>query len=107
MDLNKIGRPNWGECLKNGFRGYYGPIWIVAAAIKVNDEILSDARHHLIIQFHSKKSPEKINFSNQGFLTNTGKFVTREKGLEIANSNGQFCGPKHKKQLFSEDLWSL
>lgn len=44
--------------------------------------------------------------STQGFLTNTGRFVTREEACVIAMRAGQIkekTGPAHI--LFSEDMW--
>lgn len=42
----------------------------------------------------------------QGFVTNTGRFVDRVAGLAIAKSAGQIV-EKHGSEriLFSEDMW--
>lgn len=39
----------------------------------------------------------------QGFLTNTDRFVDRKEAVQIALASGQIQEPKH--YLFSEDLW--
>lgn len=44
----------------------------------------------------------------QGFLTSTGRFVTREEGAKLVSTNGQETIDRPGKiytMLFSEDLW--
>lgn len=41
----------------------------------------------------------------QGFLTNTGRFVDRDEGFKIAQSAGQIPPTWKPRHLFSEDLW--
>lgn len=40
----------------------------------------------------------------QGFVTDTGRLVSREEARAIAVANGQCPDPPHRTLLFSEDL---
>jgi hypothetical protein len=67
---------------------------IVKAAIKYKNKIYSGLRHGLIMQEIAKEtdwgsSDEPVDPRNQGFLTNKGKFVSREEAAKIAFSAGQ------------------
>jgi len=42
---------------------------------------------------------------SQGFITSTGKFVSRFQAHTIALRHGQIDAPLRGKELFSEDLW--
>ncbi len=42
---------------------------------------------------------------NQGFLTSTGRFVSREEALKIALDNNQVIGEIHGNRLYSENLY--
>ncbi len=42
-------------------------------------------------------------FEQQGFVTDTGRFLSRLQACDLALLNGQYSGPR--RQLFSEDLW--
>lgn len=43
---------------------------------------------------------------DQGFLTSTGRYVTREEAMVIARCQGQLIDdPPVPHMLFSEDLW--
>ena len=44
--------------------------------------------------------------SVQGFMTNIGKFVEREKAAKIAFEAGQIKNYEEGKELFSEEIWS-
>ena len=89
-----------------GEMGYGGPT-IIRAAIKVGDDIYHSAppaRHGLLL--HRYKLGDKPHV--QGFLTNTGEFVSREDARKIALAAGQITEPTHcghSTKLFSEDLW--
>lgn len=65
-------------------------------------------RHHDIIKRVFTETGENCKGSNsQGFLTNTGRFVSRVEARIIAIDSGQ-VNPEdtiHKTLLFSEDLW--
>lgn len=88
---------------------------IVAAAVTINASAFSaltvsaspSARHHNIIHslydYGIKVGPEQ-----QGFITSTGRFVSREEALDIVFTSGQKYiehDSNHPTQLFSEDLW--
>lgn len=65
-------------------------------------------RHHHIIQASIPEDlPRKaVCCADQGFITSTGRYVTREEAVPIARAAGQLIrktSPEDK--LFSEDLW--
>jgi hypothetical protein len=83
---------------------------IVAAAIRVGKLIVSSpppARHHHLIHGLSDINRKLlVKPDDQGFLTSTGRFVSREEAWEIAGAACQIrevTGPFGT--LFSEDLW--
>jgi len=57
-------------------------------------------RHHNVLWQGEHVSRQ---LSHQGFLTNTGRFVDRKEGMEIAFSAGQIN--ERKNLLYSEDLY--
>lgn len=57
-------------------------------------------RHHNILWQGSHVSR---NLNHQGFLTNTGRHVNRNEGMEIAFLAGQIS--ERKNLLYSEDLY--
>lgn len=66
------------------------------------------ARHHdLINQMVANcQSCAVIANAEQGFYTNKGEFVTRERGMEIALAAGQVVNPEPAlAALFSENMW--
>ena len=89
---------------------------IVKAAIIVDDVIYTGWRHCFIIhdycQQHNVNKCPPVNHkgetvSNQGFVTDTGRFVTREEAYNIVKANGQVV-VKHGGTVFcSEDLWNV
>lgn len=83
---------------------------IVAAAIQfcgLTISIPAPARHHhiahkIILDLGLTDHAQR----NQGFLTNTGRFVDRHEAANIARAAGQIIkktGPED--ELFSEDVW--
>lgn len=65
-------------------------------------------RHHDIIRASSDVGlpQDAICDADQGFITSTGRYVTREDAVPIAQAAGQILqktDPAH--MLFSEDLW--
>jgi hypothetical protein len=46
-----------------------------------------------------------VDNSEQGFLTNTGRFVGREEAGHIALASGQIAALKWPPRLYTEDLW--
>jgi hypothetical protein len=85
---------------------------IVAAALKIQSMTISappPARHHTLLHAifntYGERGP-MIKATDQGFLTSTGRFVSREEAVTIAMAAGQIIKPKFQpQQLFSEDLW--
>jgi len=73
---------------------------IIAAAIRqIGGPIYIGRRHHEII----KAAKGKLKRGEQGFISDGGKFVTRNEAAKIAFECGQI--PKLWTMLFSEDLW--
>lgn len=65
-------------------------------------------RHHVIFELVGASARERreewgIYEKDQGFLTNTNRFVTREEAAEIALKSGQIKDPVTR--LFSEDIY--
>lgn len=74
---------------------------IISAAIKdKNGTVYTGRRHHEIFRTMPR---EMIKGHTQGFVTDDGKFFTREEAAEIAF----ICGQTDKifNPLTSEDLW--
>jgi hypothetical protein len=82
---------------------------IVSVAIKVGALIVSlpkPARHYQVLNMiHDSKMVFRNYPNDQGFLTNTGKFVSRVKAKIIATREKQLLEPSKMRELFSEDLW--
>lgn len=82
---------------------------IVAAAI-FHGAVVSlpmPARHHTILHEMSLTmdiDTTRIPPENQGFLTDSGRYVGRVDAYYIAYKSGQ-VGAKDSPALFSEDLW--
>ena len=91
---------------------------IVAAAIQV-DGILVEGyapykvvlsverpgRHHHVAWFLGTHG---VDHPDQGFLTNTGRYVDRQEAYVIAKAAGQILvktGSAHVPTLYSEDVW--
>jgi hypothetical protein len=82
---------------------------IVRAAVMVGEAVYSVAppgRHGAVFQILPPTSDDKLE--DQGFLTSTGRFVTRSEALRIATTAGQIIhqssGP-NPTELFTEDMW--
>ncbi len=73
--------------------------------------VVCGRRHHncihtfaMIVGFPYTEDGHKLhNTEEQGFLTNTNRFVDREEGAKIAFAAGQIT--EEKKTLYSEDLY--
>jgi hypothetical protein len=71
----------------------------------------SPNRHHHVLYsgLMDKRIPEEADI--QGFLDDTGKFLTRKEAYVVAKENGQLDRSKHPPghydgdDLFSEDVW--
>lgn len=87
------------------------PEKIAAAALQLDDMTISappPARHHTLIHAIDKYLPEErlILPTNQGFITNTGRFVNRREAAAIAFEAAQVTKLEWPHAgLHSEDLW--
>lgn len=86
---------------------------ISIASIRHNGIYYTGYRHHLIgLKMLEDNILEKPypGGDDQAFLTDTGRWVSREEALIIAVNAGQLDMANKKgnrKQLFSEDLWTM
>lgn len=85
---------------------------IIAAAIKRGEIVFfisPPARHHTILHALDKsvyRPKDIIQPHEQGFITDEGKFISREEAKELVKTNGQkTIADYNSTQLFSEDLW--
>lgn len=84
---------------------------IVAAAVYhgVIFSLPAPARHHTILNQISialGRDAMEIPPCNQGFVTNTGRFVNRAEAYDVAYRAGQVTGEEGRgPQLYSEDVW--
>lgn len=81
---------------------------IVAAAIQIGDNVFTGPHHATIIHYVSACTGMKPVKGEQGFVTGTGRFVSRKLAVEIAIAAKQ-VDPSHvsKEGLMSEDLWII
>jgi hypothetical protein len=84
-------------------------IKIVGVAVRVNGltvSLLPPNRHFNVLQQMPSKFARLVKPSEQGFITNEGKFVGREEAKIIARNANQLL-PTHSpnNECFSEDLW--
>ncbi len=67
------------------------------------------ARHHDVLQAMARLGMTQDAYVEQGFLTDTGRFVRRKPAKYIAEQAGQMKprlpGQYDGPELFSEDLW--
>jgi len=73
---------------------------IQKAAIRKNNKIYIGENHSKII---SKAKFGSLKGGEQGFLTNTGRFVDRKTAAKLAYISGQIT--ERKSLLYSEDLF--
>lgn len=86
---------------------------IVAAAIKLNDEpggVISmpppNRHHHIIHALGEKHGEIYIAHGQQGFITDTGQWLSRVDAADHARRHGQIKKPMiAPPKLYSEDLW--
>lgn len=66
-------------------------------------------RHHdlLDIMYEERNRAEQVYADEEGFITSTGRYVTREEGLVIAQTAGQILSERHNHptELYSESVW--
>lgn len=81
---------------------------IVAAAIRHGDLVISmpkPARHHSMLIPFEMLTGVIVVPDDQGFLTNTGRYVGRVEGDEIALKAGHTKKLQWGPSLYNEDLW--
>lgn len=82
---------------------------IKCAAIRVGDKVLTGRRHHDIFHANTVRQNGVIVsriFGEQGFVTLSGDFLTREEAAKHALKTGQISKLKFSKtELFSEDIY--
>lgn len=78
---------------------------ITAAAIRQNGRIWTGRRHGQMIPKVFKETGQKVLSHHQGFVLDTGEFVTRAEAARIALGNGQVASLRIPGELFSEELW--
>ncbi|HVJ31591.1 MAG TPA: hypothetical protein VND94_00625 [Terriglobia bacterium] len=63
-------------------------------------------RHHDLIHDLSEEGYSAADVSDQGFMTDSGRFVDRSEGLRIAIEAGQIVKKNgNENELYSEDMW--
>jgi hypothetical protein len=77
---------------------------IDCAAVKSTDgQIWTGKRHHHCIKTIIQAGL-KVSHGDQGFMTASGKYVTREQGAKMVLKTGQ-CKLNNPPLLYSEDLY--
>ena len=76
---------------------------IEVSAVLHEGSVYTGKRHGDAIRAAVEATGKKPVTGKQGFVTNTGRFVSREEAVKIALAAGQITEAKDK--LFSEDLW--
>jgi len=68
--------------------------------------LLRPARHGELIHYVYNQVGERVgSMFKQGFLTTTGRFVSRQEAFRIAKQAGQISKDDVGKTLISEDVW--
>ena len=79
---------------------------IDCSAIKQPDgKVWTGKRHQHCIATIVQATGVKPVTGEQGFVTMSGRFVSREEARDIAIAAGQVASTVHRTQLFSEDLY--
>lgn len=74
---------------------------IKTAAIRQNGKLFTGKRHHLII---GRILDTELSYTGeQGFITTSGEFLTREEAAVYAYKKGQI--KKKTKVLYSDDIY--
>ena len=83
------------------------PEAIIAAAVLRDGKVWTGRRHCFIISkvYQDTGSMQSVRLEEQGFLTDTGLFVTRAQAVGIAYASGQLPEGFKGGELTSEDLW--
>lgn len=83
---------------------------ITGVAIVTPDDkvwsLLKPNRHHNVIDLVFNKTGKQVFTKDQGFITNTGRYVNRKEALLIAIKAEQLLETSSVgDKLFSEDVW--
>jgi hypothetical protein len=87
------------------------PQWVVCAALRKGEVIICGARHFdSIMRSTIRVLSNDYRGYEQGFIDQTGKFLTRVEAWKVAEANGQIrrrCGNDTSDggTLFSENLY--
>jgi hypothetical protein len=82
----------------------YYDTYIDCAAVKTTcGKIFTGKRHHHCFA-NIKTAGLEPAHEEQGFITLSNKFVTREEGADLVSKTGQ-CKLNHPPLLYSEDLY--
>lgn len=82
------------------------PYFMITHAAIRKDGVIYIGRRHCFIMHHPAYPKGFHKFSEQGFITESGKFLDREEGAKHALDCGQIKKLKYSsRDLFSEDLW--
>jgi hypothetical protein len=90
---------------------FEGEQWetIVASAVVLDGDVWQlpkPARHHHVLWALDQVLPGRaIEAHDQGFVTNTGRYVDREEAARIAVRAKQVARLHAPPNLYSEDLW--
>lgn len=75
---------------------------IAEAAIRYKGQIFTGRKHYMIMQKYYRETGDMIG-GEEGFVTDTGRFVSRTEAARIAFAAGQIKLPK--AELTSDDLY--
>lgn len=89
---------------------------IICAAVRFNGKVWMGHRHmyaldamhnELSYTMNRKEMIEQKTDQDQGFVTSTGRYVSREEAWNIAKREGQIIDRDYQREgcLFSEDLY--
>ncbi len=99
----------WSEYLPHDVLHLPNPEWIESAAIRYKGETFIGRAHYNAWLLMTAKYPEMVNSQEgreDGFMTNTGRFVNREEALKIAEKADELSVERGHEgsRLYSEDL---
>lgn len=90
------------------YNGTFEPEMIKGVAL-LDDENLywldQPNRHHDLYRMCNDKRIQLSGQEQQGFITNTDRFVDRVSAIRIARNANQIKTPLNTNELFSENLW--
>ena len=84
---------------------------ITHVAIRFENRVYSlpapNRHHHVIWEIVRLTGVDSVDNDVQGFLDDTGRFLTRRQALLSAREHGQLKDPANVRMnmLFSEDVW--